>query len=101
MKKIDDILNKKEGYYWDTGNSVIIILEKPATLFQRLAGSAGYILLATEIDKQTGKETPYSLYTKKGIRVFDTSKLKHFKSFGPGEIGASLLDDLQGPRKAS
>lgn len=101
MKKIDSILQKKEGYYWDTGSSVIFVLEKPSTLFLRIAGCAGYMIKATEIDKSSGKETPYSLYSKKGIRVFDIEKVRHFKSFGPGEHGTSLLEDLQGPRKAS
>ena len=99
MNKIDSIFRNEEGYFYDTGNSVVFILEKPSALFRIISGCAGYMLKAMDIDKKTGNETPYSLYTSNGIRTFDLEKLKGFKSFGPGENGTPLIEDLKAPRK--
>ena len=99
--KIVEILKTKKGYYYDSGDSVVFIFVDPTLVYDLLGGLFGYRLEAISVDKKTGTETEYDLCKPDTIGQYDFEKLKHFISFGPGEHGTSLLEDLHGPRKAS
>ena len=98
-EKIDSILKNKAGYFFDNGKSVVVIYTDPSALFYSSAIGGGFRLFAVEIDKKTGEEKEYRIYKTDNPFSLDESRIKRFRSFGKGETGTLLTDDLHRPRK--
>ena len=98
-EKIDSILKNKSGYFFDNGGSVVIIQTDPSALFYSRTVGGGFRLFAVEVDKKTGAERDYRIYKTDDPFSLDENCIKRFRSFGKGENGTLLTDDLQKPRK--
>ena len=94
-ERIKEFMQTKSGFFFDTGESVLFILDSVDTIVKNMAICGGYKVSAIKIQKTTGEEDRVVISKRGNPFALDMDMLMQFLPFGKGNSDESLGQQLK------
>ena len=94
-EKIKKIMQNQSGFFFDSGESALFILDSVDTIVKNMAICGGYKVSAIKIHKTTGEEGRVVISKRGNPFALDMDMLMRFRPFGNGDSDESLGKQLE------